>query len=232
MALPTNTTYTGDRRPIVKYDARSRMFSLPERLQQPDGTWITRTQDLTSPVFVFDFPTLEVGWMGFPGGRPDFRMSAFPLDQQLTGGTPTLPTRPADLNEQGNPVFNMGFRLTVLMVNRQVREFSHSALCVYSAFSKLHDQFIAAPEAKAGQVPVVQVAGYEAIKGKMSTNYAPVFKIGKWIDRPAELIEAEQPAQAGPMNQALEDTLAVFDGEPVDLGDRNGAAETEELLNF
>jgi hypothetical protein len=233
MALPTNTTYSGDRRPILKYDARSRLFSLPNRVQQPDGSWITRTQDLTSAVFVFDFPTLEVGWVGFPGGRPDFRMAAFPLNLQLSGGTPTLAARPADLNEQGNPVFNMGFRLNVMMGNREVREFSHSALCVYNAFSKLHDQFIAAAEAKAGQVPVVQVASYEAIKAKMSTNYAPVFKIGKWIDRPVELIEADEPALGGaePFSAAVGDALAVFDGEPVDLGDRSTDAETE-LLNF
>lgn len=233
MALPTNTTYSGDRRPILKYDARSRMFSLPNRVQQPDGTWITRTQDLTSAVFVFDFPTLEVGWVGFPGGRPDFRMTAFPLEAQLAGGAPALAARPADVNEQGNPAFNMGFRLNIMLTNREVREFSHSALCVYNAFSKLHDQYIAAPEAKAGQVPVVQVVGYEAIKAKMSTNYAPVFKIGKWIDRPAELLEAAQPTTTGAdgSNTPLDDTLAVFDGEPVDLGDRSQEAETE-LLNF
>ena len=55
------------------------------------------------------------------------------------------------------------------------------------AFDGLFDQWFAGRADHPGQLPVVQVKTYEEVAGKHGSNFAPVFAIVKWIDRPADM---------------------------------------------
>ncbi len=78
-----------------------------------------------------------------------------------------------------------------------MREFASSAKVVIAAVDVLHSAFEAAPERVQGLVPVVILAGTTAVTTRTpqgsSTNYAPEFRIEKWVPRPAEL----EPTAAG-----------------------------------
>ena len=56
---------------------------------------------------------------------------------------------------------------------------------------QLQEVFSKSPEAAAGKLPVVALAGSTPVKSgsgqRTSTNYAPNFTIASWVDRPQEL---------------------------------------------
>lgn len=191
LGLPRNET--GDFKDIVKYDARAgRMF----RIDRADGASmpVEITAGFTA---IFDLANIKVGWVRFSeGGAPEWAMTAI--------GTP-LPARPSKDHKQG-------FRLDIKLaksVGGDCREFGSAAGCVIGALDKLYDEYAAAPESKAGKLPVVALTGTTMVKSsqgaKTSTNYAPNFTIRQWADRPADLsgqpttngTGVAQPQQAG-----------------------------------
>jgi hypothetical protein len=103
------------------------------------------------------------------------------------------------LPPQPSPEHKQGFRVRVYapkLLGGQ-REFASCAKVVIVAMEALHNAFQAAPERAQGLVPVVTVAGTTPVTTRTpqgsSTNYAPVFRIEKWVPRPAEL----EPTAAG-----------------------------------
>src|SRR5690606_30386892 len=137
-----------------------------------------------------DLENIEVGWINFET-TPEFRL--VPLGQPL-------PPKPGDK-------FRQGFRTRIKLaksIGGDVREFSHTAKAVLGAVDALHDAYVAAPESRAGKLPVVKLAGTTPIKTKTpqgtTTNYAPVLEIVQWIDRPEDmaLSEKAEPAQTAP----------------------------------
>ena len=86
MALGLNTNTNAEIVPHIRYDARAGRLFRNDREQKPDGKWESRSTDITSPapIMLMDLAQIEVGWISFTGGAPDFHMVRFgePLPQQ------------------------------------------------------------------------------------------------------------------------------------------------------
>lgn len=188
LGLQTESNGGGGYNAILKYDARAgRMFRV-DREQDASGQYASDNVDVTSGFnAVMDLANVQVGWAAFRAGMaPDFRLA--PL------GAP-MPARPEGKDEKtGKPIYGQCFKIMLALGKSSgggVRELASSARVVIGAIDALHTAYEAAPEAKAGKLPVVAlksttpvVSGQGAQK---STNYAPVFEIVKWVERPADL---------------------------------------------
>lgn len=168
----------GDFLPLVIYDARAgRLFKVERAVES--GQWVSNRVDITNeqPTFVFDFGSIEAGWLAFTPQGPNWVGVPYGRLQ---------PERPTEEHK-------LACRVKIYSPKHLdgVREFSATAKCVLSAIDALHDLFEVAPEAVAGKVPVVKLAGSTPVITKntmgQSTNYAPVFTIEAWVDRPSEL---------------------------------------------
>lgn len=185
LGLQTESGGGGDFADIIKYDARAgRMFRV-DRTQGANG-WETNNVEITNGfTFVPDLDNVQVGYALFAAGvAPSFTM--VPL------GDP-MPHKPSDQHKQG-------FKLMSKLgkdSGGDLRELASCAKTVIGAISALHDEYTAGQAANPGKLPVVALTGSTPVvstgQGKSSTNYAPVFQIVKWVDRPAELVGG-QPA--------------------------------------
>jgi len=188
MALGLNTESTsGDFMPIITYSAVSGKFTRIDRSQDDSGDWSKDEVDITNDfVAAVDMANIEVGWMAFVGGVPDFVMVKI--------GEP-FPERPSSNHKQA-------FRVTMMLgsdIGGTLRQFSHTAKCVLRVFDELDDVYSASPERATGKMPVIKMVGTEAIKTKTpqgtTTHYAPKLEIAKWIDRPEEMEAAEDSVE-------------------------------------
>jgi hypothetical protein len=176
------STESGDRKPIVKYDARAGRI---HRIDRVDGANVP-TEITNGFTAVFDLAGIEVGWARWnSGGAPEWAM--------VKVGQPK-PAKPA-------PDFKQTFKLNIKLnskIGGDVREFASSAACVIGAVDKLYDEYMAAPERSQGKLPVVALTGTTMITSgsgaQKSTNYAPNFAITNWMARPADMGAASVPA--------------------------------------
>lgn len=181
----SNTSSNGEIVARVQYDARAGRLFKVEREQDAGGAWSSDKIDITSqnPTFIVDMGSIEIGWLAFTATGPSFALA--PL------GSP-FPERPT-------PEHKQGFRVKLFSPKNLdgLRELASSAKVVMAALDDLHSSFEIAPEAAQGKVPVVQLTGATPVvskgKGGTSTNYAPIFKIVSWADRPADLGERTVP---------------------------------------
>jgi len=175
MALGFNTESTGggDILPIVKYDAKAGDFIRQDRVQDASGQWMKDEAELPTPFkFAMDMDTLEVGWLSFQSGAPDFRMVKL--------GEP-MPAKP-----EGD--FKNAFRVRIGSKELGLREFSHSSKTMLRAMDELHNQYEAEKSNNPGKTPVVEVSGTVPIKvttpqGELRFK-APQWKIVAWVDKP------------------------------------------------
>lgn len=161
--------------PIVKYDAKAgRAF----RIDRVDGenTPIDITANFKA---VMDLQNIEIGWIMFAANSaPDFRL--VPI------GQPTGP-QPSENHKEG-------FRLLCKLARDcggDVREIASTAKVALAGFDQLHNDYLSAPQSKAGKLPVVTlVRTIPVTTGGLnkSTNYRPEFKIVSWVERPSDLI--------------------------------------------
>jgi len=157
---------SGDFIPWVKYNAKA-------------GRWYIKDDagndlEVEKPVFVADFANIKTGWFHFSAGNAPERE----LDPSLTERA----IAPRD-------GFKRGFALN-LFSNVHfggVAELSSVANAICTPINELYGLYEAAPESKAGKLPVVAFVKTIADVGKHGTNFIPEFKIESWIDRPAEL---------------------------------------------
>jgi hypothetical protein len=150
-----------------------------------------------------DFENIEVGFIHFPAGAaPEFRVA--PIGQPMP--------------EKPNANFKQGIRMMLKLgkdCGGDVREISSTAKAMLGAFDTCHTEYLAGVKDNAGKLPVVSLEttipivtqgrdpSGQAVK---TTNYAPVFKIVSWVDRPADLVfspkngggAAPAPVQAAP----------------------------------
>jgi hypothetical protein len=181
---------SGEIRPYCSYDARAgRMFRI-DRAQDAAGNWVSTKVDITrSTSFVADLKAIRVGWVHFSATGPVKHMVEF--------GNP-IPERPNDLNADGKPAFRQGFEMTILLSKDAgggpAREFGSNASCVIEAVDRLHDAYLGSPEGKQGKLPIVKLTDTVLKETGRSTNYAPVFEITGWVDRPAGLTTNAAPA--------------------------------------
>lgn len=204
MALGLQTGGGGDfnRTPIIKYDARAgRIFRIDR--SNDSGAWETNQVEITQGFqAVMDLENIEVGWMHFPAGdAPSFLLVKL--------GEP-FPDKPSTDHRQG-------FRVLMKLGKSSggdLREMAANAAVSIAGIDALHTDYEAQKAAHPGQLPVVTLETTTAItksgkdaqgKAQSSTNYQPVWKIVKWVDRPKELsgeaTEEAQPA-ASPAPQA------------------------------
>jgi len=194
MALGLNTNTNAEIFPHIRYDARAGRLFRNDREQQPDGKWESKNTDITSPapLMLMDLAQIEVGWIAFTGGAPDFHMVRF--------GEP-LPQQPSKEHRQG-------FRIRVYAPKLLggLREFSATARVVIAAMDALHNQFEAAPESGQRLLPLVMLAGTMPVVSKapqgQTTNYAPIFEITKWLPRPDDMPLGAVPRIAAPASAA------------------------------
>jgi hypothetical protein len=178
MALGINTQSGGDFLPVVKYDARAGRWSRVDRsINSFTGQWESRPEDITQ-VFgaVFDFASIQTGWIDYT--TPSFVLAPLGKDH---------PAKPGEK-------FKEGFRLPVKLAKAaggDVREFSSTAKAVVGAVSELHDAYLEGEKGNAGMLPVVAMTGVRAIVTKTpqgsTTNYSPILRIERWVNRPPDL---------------------------------------------
>ena len=185
-------------------DAPGEFFRV-DRTQGPDG-WDSKTVEIT-PVFqaVFDMENIELGWLYFPtNGAPSIQVAKYGLP---------LPAQP-DKNHRA------GFRVHMLLGAQSggdTREMAANAQVSIKGMDALHDAYLAGVKDHPGQLPVVRLAGTEAVtssgkdasgKSVSSQNYMPVWEISKWVPRPAELpaevVTAATPEDHGHAEQAAQ----------------------------
>lgn len=179
MALGLATESTGgggDILPIIKFDAKSGDFIRQDRAQNPAGEWEKSESELNLPLqFAADMDALEVGWLSFASGAPDFRMVRVGEE---------MPAKPSDDHKQC-------VRLRLFNKELGLREFSTMSKIVLRELDKLHDAYKQdlSKYAGLGKVPVVQVTGVKTVpittpKGELRFK-APEWSISQWVERPA-----------------------------------------------
>jgi hypothetical protein len=194
LGLPTSGA-SGDRTPIIKYDARAgRIFRIDR--SNASGNWESDQVEITNGFqAIFDLENIETGWLSFPAGQaPDIRTVKI--------GQP-LPDRPSDKHKAG-------FRVLMKLGKSSggdVREMAANAGVSIQGMDALYDAYVAGLQDNPGKLPVVilekTIAVVSTGQGQSSTNYRPVWAISKWVDRPAELVGG-QPAnepKAEPVQQ-------------------------------
>ena len=189
LGLQTEAGGAGGYNQILKYDARAGRTFRVDREQDSTGQYASVNVDVTQGFqAVMDLAHVQVGWAAFRAGMaPDFRLVA--LGQ-------AMPARPEGVDEKTKkPIYGQCFKVMLKLGKSSggdVRELASSARVVIGAIDALHTAFEAAPEAKAGKLPVVSLKSTTPVVSgngaQKSTNYAPVFEIVKWVDRPAELV--------------------------------------------
>lgn len=187
MALGINYESTGgDFLPIVKYDARAGRLSRVDRVNN-ENVPVDITKSFKA---VFDLENLETGWIDFTGGAPQFAMSVL--------GTGPKPEKPSES-------FSEGVRFIVKLgkdCGGDVREFASTAKAFLRGLDKLHDEYKSGSAANPGKLPVVSLEDTVAITSgegaRKSTNYAPVFKISGWVNRPEDLVHKARSSSAQP----------------------------------
>lgn len=164
LGIQTETKSRGDILPIVKWDAKSGDFICIDREPQSDGTWEKRESEIPLPLrAVFDLDNVEVGWLSFASGQPDFVMAK---------ANEPMPAKPSAEHKTC-------VRFRLFTKEYGLREFSHTSKNVIRAIDALHDTFTNDKAAHAGKMPVVEISGAETTK--VNTPQGELrFKIPKW----------------------------------------------------
>jgi hypothetical protein len=177
------TTEAGSFLPFIKYNAKADKWFKREDKQDVE---------ISRPTFVADFKNIKTGWFHYEEGQAP----SIVLDPSLE----VKAAKPSDKHKRG-------FEMELFSKNSfgGVVKFGSASMHVCNAIAELYNEYEASAEAKAGQLPVVEVAGSTPQKDKFGTNYKPTFKIVKYVDRPAEFDEAQEtvsPAAATPQQAA------------------------------
>jgi hypothetical protein len=157
----------GDFTPYLKFNGKA-------------GRWYTRSDvgeeiEVTELLAAFDLAQIKTGWIYFAEGEPP---------QTLWDNNGLISLKPASM-----PKAKRGFAVSVFAPKLGgLREFSATSNGAVIAIRDLYDtQFEPAAERLAGKVPVVKCERILPVKSKYGTNFEPVLKIVKWIDRPMGL---------------------------------------------
>lgn len=170
----------------LQFDARSGLWKHVTRKNEGGQYFNDESEDYMNPSFLMDFGTLEVGYAKI-SSPPSFLMVPF--------GKPA-PQRPVELNAEGKQAFSPAARVKVMSPKTfgdgEPRYFMLSSKTGLPAIEEAWMAFCAAPEAQAGQIPVVQTS-LRTVEVKtpqgLSKFKVPVFAFTSWVDRPAALGE-------------------------------------------
>ncbi len=199
----------GDILPIIKWDAKGGDLIRQDRFQAPDGMWTKDESEVPLPAqFIMDLENIEVGFLSFASGAPDFRVAKI--------GEPR-PVCPPDLDQAGKPAFKPCFRVRIKNKELGLREFSHSAKTVLRTMDDLHNQFESALTQNHGKVPVVEISETEVVKintpqGELRFK-VPKWNIVQWVDR-SVMTSGAQSADAVPSPSVPEPALSAASAPP------------------
>jgi hypothetical protein len=209
MAIPGMTGE--DQKPLLKYNAKTAKWHVDDKV-------------VDKATMLVDFENGKSGWVKFAEGvAPDFRIVSM---ASLVAGC-QYPPMPSDVDSKGKPMFRRGFQLMCKISDQlaagkpQIREWASGSLATVRAVDQLHTQWLASRQN--GKVCVVTVDGYKESPGQYGSNYQPILRIVKWIDRPADLkpdaVQATvQPAAATTPPPHVTDPI----GEPEQFGEEEG----------
>ena len=179
MALGLQKTLSdNDFLPAFKLNAVSGDAVIAGSTRNADGlSWDKFTKELSFPLkFVFDFSTLEIGWIRITATGPD-------LDLVKVGSL--LPKRPSKDHKQG-------FRVTIYNKEHGLLAFMATAKAISDVMDVLHDSFVRDEKANEGKLPVVEIKGTKKIQTKtkegMKTCKQPDWSIVSWVARPDAMI--------------------------------------------
>lgn len=214
MSLGINTQASGDFKPYIKYDARAgRIFRVPNKEAGEQNA-----VDITmSFVGLMDLQHIKVGWLDFPtGAAPEY------IVQDVSKGLPQKPN---------GGKHKQGFVMSVMLPgDPTVYEMASSSKATVESFNVLHDAFSAAPEAKAGQLPIVKMVNTLIVetqsKNGTTRNYQPVWQITGWNPRPAAMpaVVASHNAPANAVQGSPAPTGAQTFAAPVAAQATSGGA--------
>lgn len=163
--MPLNITQSGaDYLPYAKYNAKS-------------GRWYVKKDDkeveVQNPEFVADFANIKTGWFYFAEGQAP---SVY-LDKTISEAAP----KPSENHKRG-------FKIALFAPQTfgGVVELTGASMHLNNAINDIYAQYENEVPKNAGKLPVVKCEGTEASKDKFGTNYKPILKITKWVDRPKE----------------------------------------------
>ena len=181
----------------IQFDARSGFWKTVNRVNVGGRFENQETEPFKAQTLLMDFGSLHVGYS---------KIASPPVFMLVPMGQP-FPPRPIEMVKDDNgkekPAFSPSFRIKVMSAktfgDSEARFFGSSAKTVMTAVEECWKAFCAAPEAAAGQVPVVnittRVVEVQTPRGS-SKFYAPVFTIAQWVDRPAALGDRSVPPPA------------------------------------
>ena len=187
MALGLNieSRSSGDILPILKFNTQTGEFIRQDRFQDATGAWTKSVEEVKLPLkFAADFENMEVGWLSFGSGHPDFAMTRL-------GGE--LPDRPS-------PEHKKAFRVRLTNNDLGLREFSGSSKTLVGAMDRLHDEYVSQSAANPGKFAVVEVTELETVhqevRGEPRRYKSPVWHIASWMDTPKAFQGDAEPAPA------------------------------------
>jgi hypothetical protein len=164
--------------PRIKYNAVKGRFYKIEREQTADG-WQSSDVAMTLPLkLAFDFASMEVGPIAFIANKPDFHMVKI---ADVEAGAAKIP--PAPTADHKTSV-----RVRVYNKDLGVREFMVQAKVALTSIDGMYEAAKAAPEYKAGKVPVIAITGTTEVKfktpqGGEGSSEQPIMAITAWVDR-------------------------------------------------
>lgn len=206
----TNSGANFEINPIFKWNAVQGRAYTVTRTQGASG-WESSDDMVTIPVkFVADFANLQIGWMAFIANRPDFRMVRL---ADMVNKTAVKPERPS-------PEHRDSFMVRIYNKSMGMREWRSQSKCVLAVMDLLYEEYLAAPEAAAGQLPVIEISDVKPLKREgpyPGTDMQPVMSITQWVARPELLVPptlptAEAPAANGHDNKVVPIQTAARSG--------------------
>lgn len=227
-------------RPRVKFNAKAGRVYRIDRVQQADGKVSHEVEITDQFAFYLALESFADGWWH----RETFKELLAPL-----GGT--LPPRPDERDANNKPLWIYQVSCTMKLAaaaGGDLRVFSSGAQCVLESLDKLYSECCADPKGNGDEirrwVPAVRMLRTEPIKGENGVNYAPVFELVKWVERPADMpyeaagASAPAPtatpaARPAPTNGGTTATSAAPAAGPNPFDEGAGAdASTDDDLPF
>jgi hypothetical protein len=185
LGLNVESKSSGDILPILKFNTQTGEFIRQDRFQDASGAWTKSEEEVKLPLkFAADFENMEVGWLSFGSGHPDFAMTRI-------GGE--MPDRPS-------PEHKQAFRVRLTNKDLGLRELSGSSKTLLRAMDSLHDEYVSQTAANPGKFAVVAVTELETVhqevRGEPRRYKSPVWHIESWMDTPKVFQEGAEPEPA------------------------------------
>ncbi len=189
--IPGSEPASGNFLGRIQYDSRNGFWKVVKRVQDSAGVWSDRVgEDFKNPTMLFDFGSLEVGYLKF-SSPPAFVLVPYGH---------AIPQQPQELTDEKRKAFQPGFRVKVasakIFGDAEAYHWAHNAKTVIEPMDELYKLFEQQPEAAAGKVPLIAVTGTRIIEIQKNRYHAPVFAIQAWYDRLEVFGERTVPAPA------------------------------------